>query len=166
MLLLDAENTPWVLVAFKISSRKINTYGFVSSQTFFLLGKLRYLVQNPWFFWPPCEDDSDPHPCDTFFRAPGGWPARSWTDATCWDLLILWRAMHLGGTMHLDLEGSITPQGGWGKEEGKGHQKSLPLHMTSTHLVRGWRLQREPSPCRSARLSSVTIFCWKMVSRL
>lgn len=83
----------------------------------------------------------------------------------CWCCEGQW--LRSGSTMHLDLEGSsTTPQGGWRKEEGKGHRKSLPLHMTSTHLVRGQSLQREPSHCWSARLSSVTIFCWKMVSGL
>lgn len=49
------KNTPWILVAFKISSRKINILSFISNQTVFLLGKLWELVPNPWPFWAPPE---------------------------------------------------------------------------------------------------------------
>ena len=83
------KNVPWMLVAFKTSSRKINILSFISNQTVFLLGKLWNLVQNPWpFLGPSWEVGRDSGPLQHFLRVPRGGPVRSWPDAWCWNLLV------------------------------------------------------------------------------
>lgn len=135
---------------------------------FFLHGKLRYLVQNPWLFWPPREDDSDPHPCDTFLRVPGNWPARSWADATCWNLLMSWRAMMAFRRPHALGRRRQYNSPRWLEKRGRGGTpEEFPLACDNYPPgARPKPAEREPSRRWSGRLSSVTIFCWKMVSGL
>lgn len=145
MPLLDAENTPWILVAFKISSRKINTYGFVSSQIFFSCTvSLDTLYKIPDYSDLPVRMTVILTPVTHSSECPGTGPrgaGQMLRAEICWCREGQW--WRSGGPVHLDVEGSKTPQGGWRKEEGEGRQKSFPLHVTTTRLVRGRSLQRE-----------------------
>lgn len=164
------KNTPWILVASTISPRKISIFSFISSQTFFLLGELWDLVQNPWPFWAsPVKITMIRAPCDTFLRALGGWLVRSWNNVLCWNLPMLWRVVIVFRQHHTHgLRGQCnSPR--WLKKRGREGAAEQFAFACSTYSP-GMRLKsgaRALSPCWPAELSPVTISAegWFLVSK-